>query len=164
MRRHCWKSILLGSITNMYWTIQKENNSTLYQDPLKNHITHYQNHFPISQSLFLSVVLPQTLTQHSWKNKILPELFILKCLWICLVLQCLRGHWMSLLDHRGEKRLPSLWRGYIITKRECFFSASSVMLHITWVHWVSASIVPVKDAPKKESRFSLFKAEKRINP
>lgn len=23
------------------------------------------------------------------------------------------------------------------------------MLHITWVHWVSASIVPVKDAPKK---------------
>lgn len=71
---------------------------------------------------------------------------------------------MSLLDHRGEKRLPSLWRGYIITKRECFFSAGSVMLHITWVHWVSASIVPVKDAPKKNPASLHFKAEKQINP
>jgi len=71
---------------------------------------------------------------------------------------------MSLLDHRGEKKthIPLAWLHN--NQERMFFSASSVMLHITRVCWVSASIVPVKEAPTKSPASLHFKAQNRINP
>ncbi len=59
---------------------------------------------------------------------------------------------VSFRSQRREKTpIPLAW--LYNNQERSFFSASSVMLHITWVHWVSVSIVPVKDAPKKNPAF-----------